>query len=105
MNIVQQPDVIQQTFSQAGVIPINTILMQIDCSRVRYLAWQCANIGASGVVTPEISLDGVNWVACTFVTPGGNTQATFIYLNIVTAAGEYAAVSVPFPQLNLNLAN
>jgi hypothetical protein len=34
-----------------------------------------------------------------------NTQATFIYLNIVTAAGEYAAVSVPFPQLNLNLAN
>jgi len=77
MNIVQQPDVIQQTFSQAGVIPINTILMQIDCSRVRYLAWQCVSIGASGVVTPEISLDGVNWVACTFVTPGGNTQATF----------------------------
>lgn len=77
MNIVQQPDVIQLTFSQAGVIPINTILMQIDCSRVRYLAWQCSSMGTTGVVTPEISLDGTNWLGCTFVTPSGATQATF----------------------------
>lgn len=77
MNIVQQPDVIEQTFSQAGVIPINTILMQVNCSRVRYLAWQCSSMGTAGVVTPEISLDGANWLGCTFVTPGGAAQATF----------------------------
>jgi len=82
MNIVQQPDVIEQTFSQAGVIPINTILMQIDCSRVRYLAWQCSSMGATGVVTPEISLDGTNWYGCTFAFPGGVVQTSFNGVNI-----------------------
>lgn len=77
MNIVQQPPVIETSFRQAGAIALNTILLQIDCSRVRYLRWQCVSMGTAGVVTPEISLDGSTWGACTFLTPAGNTQATF----------------------------
>jgi hypothetical protein len=40
-----------RTFSQAGVIAINTDLLIIDCAQFRSIGLTCTNMGTSGVVT------------------------------------------------------
>lgn len=74
-------------FTQAGVIPINTVFFDWDVQDFTCpgLALQVVSIGTTGVLTPEFSSDEVNWVAG-YVEPVGPTvlaQAT------ITAAGLY----------------
>lgn len=75
--VVQQPDLVPFSYSVAGVIAINTVLLTVDCLRFRLLGVQCTSMGTTGVVTPEWSLDGTTWVAATIVTPAGATATTF----------------------------
>lgn len=74
--VVQQPDLVPFTYSVAGVIAINTILLNIDCLRFRSLSIQAVSIGTTGVVTPEWSNDGTNWIAATITTAAGATATT-----------------------------
>lgn len=77
-NIVaSQPPAMPFSYSQAGVISINTVLLQIDASQCRSFLIQCSSMGTTGVVTPEWSNDGTNWVAATIMTPAGATATTF----------------------------
>lgn len=75
--VVQQPDLVPFSYSVAGVIAINTVLLTVDCLRFRLLGVQCTSMGTTGVVTPEWSLNGTTWVAATLVTPAGATATTF----------------------------
>lgn len=75
--VVQQPDLVPFAFTQAGVIAINTVLLNIDCLRFRSLSVQAVSIGTTGVVTPEWSNDGTNWVGATITTAAGATATTF----------------------------
>jgi len=65
------------SYSQAGVIAINTVLAALDCSQYRSVSIQCASMGTTGVVTPEWSNDNANWVAGLLLTPAGVTASTF----------------------------
>lgn len=56
--VANQPDSRLLTYSQAGVIAINTVLLQLDCSRIRSIDIQAISIGTTGVITPQQSLDG-----------------------------------------------
>ena len=58
-------------YNVAGVIAINTVLIQVDTSQYKSLAWQCTSMGTTGVVTPEWSIDGTNWTGDTFFTIAG----------------------------------
>lgn len=64
-------------YSQAGVIPINTDLQIIDCSKFRALTIQCTSMGTAGVITPYWSNDGTNFVAGALTTPAGAVATTF----------------------------
>ena len=64
-------------YSVAGVIVINTVLTQIDCSQIRSLNIQCTSMGTTGVVTPEWSNNGVNWITATLIGETGATSNTF----------------------------
>lgn len=77
-NVVASPPPATDTaYSVAGVIAINTVLVQLDCSQLRALSIQCISMGTTGVVTPEWSNDGTTWVAATILTQAGATAATF----------------------------
>lgn len=79
--ISSQAPVQEFSFSQAGVIAINTNLLVIDCSQLRSLSIQCASLGTSGVVTPEWSNDPafaqVGPAPVISTTAGAGAQATF----------------------------
>ena len=75
--VASQPDAQLFTFSQAGVITINTDLLIIDCRKFRSLSIQCTSMGTSGNVTPAWSNDGLTYVAGSLVTPSGSGSATF----------------------------
>ncbi len=75
--VAQQPDLVPFSYSLAGVIAINTVLLQLDCLRYRLLSLQCTSMGTTGVVTPEWSLDGVVWVTSTIATQAGAVATTF----------------------------
>ena len=47
---------------QSGIIPINTVLLTVDCLQLRSLSIQCVSIGTTGAVTPEWSDNNANWV-------------------------------------------
>lgn len=83
--VAVQPPATDLAYSVAGVITINTVLVQLDCSQIRSLAIQCTSMGTTGVVTPEWSLDGTNWQTATLMTQAGATATTF------NAAGLWAA--------------
>lgn len=72
-----QPPALDLSYSVAGVITINTVLLQVDCSRLRQLSWQCSAMGTTGVVTPEWSNDGATWLGVTSVTQAGASATTF----------------------------
>lgn len=65
------------SYTQAGVIAINTVLATLDCSRYRSVSIQCVSMGTAGVVTPEWSNDNTNWLAATMQTAAGATATTF----------------------------
>lgn len=75
--VAAQPPVQMFPYSVAGVIPINTDLLVIDCSQVRSLSVQCSSMGTTGVVTPAWSNDGTNWVTATMMSEAGATSTTF----------------------------
>lgn len=66
------------SYSQAGIIAINTVLMQFDCVQFRQVMLQCTSMGTTGVVTPEFSNDGTTWVAPLCLNANtGATATTF----------------------------
>lgn len=65
------------SFTQAGVIALNTILMNIDCSSFRGLNIQCTSMGTTGVVIIEWSNDNVNWSASYNFLNASAVQNTF----------------------------
>lgn len=75
--VVQQPDLVPFSYTQAGVIAINTVLLSVDCLRYRALSIQSVGVGTTGVVTPEWSSDGSTWLAATIITAAGATATTF----------------------------
>ena len=75
--VAAQPPMQEFNYSVAGVIPINTVLMQIDCSQIRSLYIQCVSMGTTGVVTPEWSNNNANWVTATLITETGASGTTF----------------------------
>lgn len=71
------PDAALTTFTQAGVIAINTVLVTLDLLAYGGVAIQCTSIGTSGVVSPEWSIDGTNWVAASINSQAGAIVTTF----------------------------
>ena len=70
-------------YNVAGVIPINTLIHEIDMLRsARGIAVQIVSMGTTGSITPELSVDGVTWVAFTAVAANG-------------AAAPVATISLP----------
>jgi hypothetical protein len=68
------------SFSQVGVIPINTDLLVIDCSQLRSLSIQCTSIGTTGVITGQWSNDptlAVRQNGQLFDPIGGGISGTF----------------------------
>ena len=65
------------SYSQAGVIAINTVLLTLDCSQYRNISLQCVSMGTTGVVTPQWSNDNATWVAATMFTVPGASATTF----------------------------
>jgi len=68
---------VAQTYTQAGVIAINTVLLTIDMQFMRSASIQCTSMGTTGVVTPEWSNDNTNWSAATIFTAAGASATTF----------------------------
>jgi hypothetical protein len=64
-------------YTQAGVIVINTALVQMDCARLRSISVQCLSMGTSGVVTAQFSNDNTTWLNVSLMTPAGVAAATF----------------------------
>jgi hypothetical protein len=81
----QNPPLQAFTYSQAGVIAINTVLMTIDCLNFRSLSIQCTSMGTSGVVTFEWSNDGTTW-ATNFAAVNGTAGAvtTMNFVGVVS---------------------
>ena len=69
-------DSFQQTYSVAGVIPINTILLTVDLVRHSGLSVQIASLGTTGFITPEWSADNTTWVTAVLFTPAGQTNSS-----------------------------
>lgn len=68
---------VAQSYSQAGVIAINTVLLTIDLAAHESASIQCVSMGTSGVVTPEWSNNGTNWLSAQIFTANGATVTTF----------------------------
>ncbi len=71
------PDAALTSFTQAGVIPINTILVTLDLLAYGGVAIQCTSMGTTGVVSPEWSVNGTNWVAASINSQAGALVTTF----------------------------
>ena len=69
----------QFTYSVAGVIPINTDLMVIDCSQLRSIYIQCNSMGTTGVVTVAWSNEPTfaQPITATLMGESGATSTTF----------------------------
>jgi hypothetical protein len=76
------------TFTQAGVIAINTDLLIIDCQGLEAVSIHCTSMGTTGVVTPAWSNTNVtaDYIAQSIMTPAGVAAATF------NAAGMWVSV-------------
>lgn len=84
--VASQPPVRTFSYSQAGVIAINTDLLTIDCTHLRSISLQIASLGTTGQITPQWSNDGATWVTAAFMSAaaGTNTQ-------LFTLAGVFTA--------------
>jgi hypothetical protein len=74
---VEPAPALLSSYSQAGVIAINTVLLTLDCLQHRSVSVQCTSMGTTGVVTPEWSNNNSTWVAATMFTAAGASAATF----------------------------
>lgn len=71
------PDAALTSYTQAGVIAINTILVTLDLLAYGGVAFQCISMGTTGVVTPEWSINNVNWVTASINSQAGAVATTF----------------------------
>ena len=71
------PDAALTTYTQAGVIAINTILVTLDLLAYGGVAFQCTSMGTTGVVTPEWSIDNATWVTASINSQAGAVATTF----------------------------
>ncbi len=73
------PDPALTSFTQAGIIAINTDLMVIDCSAISELAIHCTSMGATGVVTGSWSnsADMTGATTATLYSDTGASSTTF----------------------------
>lgn len=69
-------------YNVAGVIAINTVLMQFDCSNFRSISLQVASLGTTGVLTPEWSNDNTNWTLANGVALTGSLVGTINTTNL-----------------------
>lgn len=90
---------IYSAYNVAGVIALNTVLLTVDCINAAGVSIQCTAMGTTGVVTPQWSNDGVNYIAQPGLTPAAVSVAT------ISAAGIYTTpVLGRFLQLKLTTA-
>lgn len=84
--VASQPPIRTFSYSQAGVIAINTDLLQIDCTHMRSISLQISSLGTTGQITPQWSNDGTTWVTAAFLSAASsaNTQ-------LFTLAGMFTA--------------
>lgn len=78
------------SYSQAGVIAINTILLSVDCTQARFLSIQCTSMGTTGVITPEWSNDNVTWVTSQTVSSATGAAITTFTAAILATTAVYA---------------
>ena len=71
------PDAALTSYTQAGVIAINTILVTLDLLAYGGVAFQCTSMGTTGVVTAEWSINNVNWVTASINSQAGAVATTF----------------------------
>lgn len=83
----------QFSFSQAGVIALNTDLLILDCSQLRSLYIQCTSMGTSGVVTVQWANDAAFTVpvTATLLSESGLSSTTFnaAVLRVANVMGRY----------------
>jgi hypothetical protein len=67
------------TYNVAGVIAINTNLIELDCSQLRSLFIQCNSMGTTGVVTVQWANDAAFTapITATLLSEAGATSTTF----------------------------
>lgn len=77
--IASAAPLVPYTFSQAGIIAINTDLIVLDCSQLRSLFIQCNSMGTTGVVTVAWSntADFAQPITATLLSEAGATSTTF----------------------------
>jgi hypothetical protein len=78
------------TYSVAGVIAINTILLSIDCTQARFLSIQCTSMGTTGTVTPEWSNDNTTWNGAQIVSSSTGSAITSFTAAILANTAVYA---------------
>lgn len=71
------PDAALTSYTQAGVIAINTILVTLDLLAYGGVAFQCTSMGITGVVTAEWSIDNATWVTASINSQAGAVATTF----------------------------
>lgn len=72
----------EHTFTQAGVIPINTDLLIINCSDYGSISIQITSMGTAGVITPSWSNDGIVFNTAGLGTPSGGVATSMNTANI-----------------------
>ena len=75
----------KSSYTQAGVITINTVIMTVDCGDASSVSISCQSMGTTGVVTPRWRNNvGENPIGATIVTPAGVSVTTFNNVGIWT---------------------
>ncbi len=77
--VAAEPVAVTRSFTQAGVIAINTRIIVVDCLQLRSLSLHCTSMGATGVAAIDWSADGVTWQQNASLTPinGGASVTSF----------------------------
>jgi hypothetical protein len=87
---VSAPSPTLTTYTQAGVIAINTVLVSVDCTQARFLSIQCTSMGTTGVVTPEWSNDNTTWVGAQIVSSATGAAVTTFNSALLLSTPVYA---------------
>jgi hypothetical protein len=83
---VTLPNMSVSSYSVAGVIPITTDILVIDCQGFEGVSIQCVSMGTQGIVTPGWSNNNVDYVGGTVIAAGG-----LVVSGGISAAGLYTA--------------
>lgn len=77
--VSKTPTITENYGPQAGVIPINTILIgPVDTAQLRTISVQTASLGTSGVIVAELSNDGTIWTTVIGQTTSGASAPSTI---------------------------